>query len=156
MKFYYDIFESPFGKHYIVFTSEGIVRLDLTKNKFEERGPICQKMIHNEVRKQLHEYFIGKRKKFTISICLNGTAFQKKVWRAANNIPYGFTQSYHWVAKEISKPNANRAVGNALGANPIPIIIPCHRVIKKNGELGGFGGGCDLKNHLLNHERRYM
>jgi methylated-DNA-[protein]-cysteine S-methyltransferase len=82
----------------------------------------------------------------------SGTAFQRKVWRALTKIPYGQTRSYAWVARAIGAPKALRAVGTACGANPVPLIIPCHRVIASDGSLGGFGGGLRLKRRLLRLE----
>ena len=153
MELHYDTYMSPLGTLYVVFTSKGVIRLDLTQKKFDERCSHCTKGKNEVARRQLQEYFHGKRKKFSLPLHLNGTSFQKKVWRTIDKIPYGKTRSYQWVAREIGKPKASRAVGNALGANPIPIIIPCHRVIKKNGEIGGYSGGHGLKKKLLEHER---
>ena len=82
----------------------------------------------------------------------SGTSFQQKVWRALTKIPRGQTRSYKWVAQKIGKPNATRAVGTACGANPVPVIIPCHRVIASDGSLGGFGGGLPMKRRLLRLE----
>jgi len=85
---------------------------------------------------------------------LRGTEFQKSVWRAALNIPYGKTRSYGWIAEKIKKPDASRAVGNALGENPVPLFIPCHRVVRSDGAMGGFTGGCNIKERLLSIEAR--
>lgn len=98
---------------------------------------------------QLDEYFDRKRKTFEFDIDLIGTDFQKSVWNALLNIPYGTVKSYSEIARQIGQPTALRAVGNANGANPIPIVVPCHRVIAKNGTLGGYGGGLDMKRKLL-------
>ena len=152
MEEYYDIYDSPLGSIYIIFTSEGIKRICFTKEKFERK---YRRKKNEEARKQLQEYFYGERKKFSLPLCLDGTPFQKKVWEALKKIPYGETRPYQWVAREIRKPKANRAVGNAIGANPIPIVIPCHRVIKKSGEIGGYSGGEGIKEKLLEHERKY-
>jgi methylated-DNA-[protein]-cysteine S-methyltransferase len=105
---------------------------------------------------QLDEYFAGKRKKFNINLTLIGTDFQKSVWEELKKIPYGETISYSELAKKINKPKASRAVGGALNKNPIPIIIPCHRVIGKNGNLTGFAGGVELKSLLINLENPSM
>jgi len=98
---------------------------------------------------QLFEYFSGSRRQFDLPLDLRGTAFQLAVWEKLLGVPYGETISYGELALEIGKPTAARAVGAAVGANPIPIIVPCHRVIGKTGELVGFGGGLDLKRRLL-------
>ncbi|MEA2054907.1 MAG: methylated-DNA--[protein]-cysteine S-methyltransferase [Candidatus Thermoplasmatota archaeon] len=155
MELHYDTCKSPIGVIYIVFGSTGIVRLCLTKEKFGKGYNSCKKGKNEEVRKQLQKYFSGRQKKFSLPICLNGSSFQKKVWNALRSIPYGETRSYEWLAKKIGRTKAVRAVGNAVGTNPLPIIIPCHRVIRKNGELGGYGYGPKMKEKLLEHERRH-
>lgn len=101
---------------------------------------------------QLEEYFEGNRHTFELSLYLCGTPFQLKVWDALQEIPYGETKTYKEVAQMIGKPKAVRAVGTANNRNPIPIIIPCHRVIGSNGTLVGYGGGIDKKEHLLEVE----
>lgn len=156
MDVYYETYKSPLGVFYIIFSSQGVIRLDLTQEKFEKRCAQCMKGNYDEARKQLREYFIGKRCKFSLPLHLNGTSFQKKVWEAIGRIPCGETRSYQWVARKIGFPKASRAVGNALGANPIPIIVPCHRIIKTNGEIGGYGGGQKLKMELLEHEKKFI
>jgi len=113
--------------------------------------------IYNEVpfegvRRQLAEYFAGERKVFDLPLSLSGTEFQVLVLEALQQIPYGETTSYGAVAKQIGRPKAVRAVGAANGRNPIPIIVPCHRVIGTSGDLTGFGGGLDTKAALLRLE----
>ena len=98
---------------------------------------------------------MGKLERFDCSLDLRGTPFQRKVWTALAKIPYGSTRSYRDIAKSIGHPNAFRAVGNANGSNPIPIILPCHRVIESNGGLGGFGHGVKVKQQLLDFEKRH-
>ena len=98
---------------------------------------------------QIHEYLRGERRTFDLPLDLRGTAFQVAVWNALRKIPYGETRSYGEVATAVGRPKATRAVGQANGANPIPIIIPCHRVIGTTGGLVGFGGGLPLKERLL-------
>ena len=98
---------------------------------------------------QLEEYFAGKRRRFDLPLAPRGTEFQRRVWRALTEIPYGNTISYGELARRISKPSASRAVGLANGANPLPIIVPCHRVIGADGSLTGFGGGLPIKRKLL-------
>lgn len=104
---------------------------------------------------QLNEYFTGKRKVFDLPINLNGTSFQQKVWKELRNIPYGETKSYRDIASSIGNKKAVRAVGCANSKNPILIIVPCHRVINKNGKLGGFACGIDVKKFLLELEARF-
>ena len=105
------------------------------------------------VRKELDEYFAGRLKKFSTKLALNGTAFQNAVWKQLTRIPYGETISYMELAHRIENPKAVRAVGMANGANPIAIIVPCHRVIGSNGSLTGFGGGLPTKRALLELEK---
>lgn len=100
---------------------------------------------------KLKAYLAGKPVRFRIKLS-TGTSFQRKVWRAMLSIPRGQTRSYAWLAKKIGQPKAVRAVANACGANPVPIIVPCHRVIASDGSLGGFGGGLPMKKRLLKLE----
>jgi methylated-DNA-[protein]-cysteine S-methyltransferase len=108
------------------------------------------------LREELSEYFAGKRRTFTIPLAPKGTPFQLAVWNALLEIPYGATTSYSELAFRIGKPSAVRAVGAANGANPIPVIIPCHRVIGANGSLTGYGGGIERKQWLLALEGRRL
>ena len=101
------------------------------------------------LKTQLAEYFTGERMTFDVDLLAEGTAFQMKVWSTLLEIPYGKVVSYQWLARRIGKPDAARAVGAANGRNPISIIIPCHRVIGKNGTLTGYGGGLDVKQRLI-------
>jgi methylated-DNA-[protein]-cysteine S-methyltransferase len=99
------------------------------------------------------EYFEGKRKEIPCTLDFGrATLFQRQVWEVTQSIPYGETRSYGWVAKQIGKPDAARAVGQALGKNPLPIVVPCHRVIASDGGLCGFGGGLEMKRSLLRLE----
>jgi len=104
------------------------------------------------VKTQLAAYFAGERKTFDVDLFPQGTPFQMQVWSALLEIPYGEVVSYGWIARRIGRPDAVRAVGAANGRNPISIIIPCHRVIGKNGTLTGYGGGLDLKRRLIQLE----
>lgn len=108
--------------------------------------------LQHETR-QIKEYFSGKKKTFDMKLFLKGTEFQKKVWKAIADVNYGKTASYDWVSKKIKNPGALRAVGSACGRNPVPIVIPCHRIISKDGGIGGFGGGLPLKRKLLKIEK---
>jgi len=100
-------------------------------------------------RQEIEEYLNGDRKSFSSPLDMQGTPFQIEVWNELLNIPYGETRSYGEIAAAVGRPRAARAVGAAIGANPLPIIVPCHRVIGKNGSLVGFGGGLRLKERLL-------
>lgn len=105
------------------------------------------------VKAQLQEYFKGERRQFDFALAPKGTAFQQRVWQALRQIPYGAVVSYRWVAEQIDQPKAVRAVGGANARNPLPVIIPCHRVIGSNGELTGFGGGLAVKERLIALEK---
>jgi methylated-DNA-[protein]-cysteine S-methyltransferase len=106
----------------------------------------------SDVRGALDHYFCGRSKAFDLPLEPRGTEFQKSVWRALLDVPFGETTTYGDLARRLGKPAAVRAVGAANGANPIPIVIPCHRVIGSNGSLVGFGGGLPVKRWLLDHE----
>jgi methylated-DNA-[protein]-cysteine S-methyltransferase len=107
----------------------------------------------DDVAAQLMDYFDGRRRQFDLSLAPDGTPFQQRVWKALIDIPYGETISYGELAARIGQPSASRAVGLANGSNPLPIVIPCHRVIGANGKLTGYGGGLPLKQRLLAIER---
>ena len=107
------------------------------------------------MRQQLEAYFAGELQRFDLALAPDGTDFQQAVWQALTTIPYGATCSYGEIARQIGKPKASRAVGAANGQNPIPIIIPCHRVIGSTGKLTGFGGGLAAKEILLELEQRF-
>jgi methylated-DNA-[protein]-cysteine S-methyltransferase len=113
-------------------------------------GPAGALLAH--VRRQLTEYFDGTRTTFDLPVDAAGSAFERRVWDLLRAIPYGATTSYGELARRLGDPRATRAVGAANGKNPIPIIVPCHRVVGARGELTGFGGGLDRKRWLLEHE----
>lgn len=106
-----------------------------------------------DVRRQLDDYFAGRRTAFSLPLRLAGTAFQNAVWTTLQAIPFGATTTYRELAVRVGRPNAIRAVGAANGANPLPIIVPCHRVLGSDGSLTGFGGGIEVKRFLLALER---
>jgi methylated-DNA-[protein]-cysteine S-methyltransferase len=115
-------------------------------------APGCSAVIER-VRRQLEEYFGGERRDFDLPLAPQGTQFQRRVWQRLRHVEYGSTTTYGELARELGNPNASRAVGLANGSNPIPIVIPCHRVIGANGALTGFGGGLPIKSALLELER---
>ena len=119
------------------------------QNKTIQRSGKTKNKLETRCLKQLGEYQAGKRKIFKLVLNPSGTAFQKKVWQQLLKIPYGKTLSYQAVAKAIGKPKASRAVGGACHANPIMIVIPCHRVLASDGGLGGYAGGVAMKRRLL-------
>ena len=106
-----------------------------------------------EAKRQLEEYFAGERREFDVPVDMEGTVFQKKVWRALIEIPYGEVRCYSDIAEAVGSPKAVRAVGMANHVNPIPIIVPCHRVVGKNGSLTGYAGGIEMKEWLLEMEK---
>lgn len=110
--------------------------------------------LERRVARELSEYGQGERRDFTFAIALEGTPFDKRVWSALLEIPYGGTATYGEIAAEIGSPGAARAVGAANHRNPIPIVVPCHRVVAASGRLGGYGGGLALKRRLLDLEAR--
>lgn len=106
-----------------------------------------------DLAERLRAYYAGRKVDFPDELDLStATIFQREVWEATKLIPYGETRSYKWVAEQIAKPKAVRAVGQALGKNPLPVIVPCHRVLASKGGLGGFGGGLEMKRFLLQLE----
>ncbi len=152
---YYCYLETPIGDLLLAGDDETLSLVGFPKGKMRhDPGP---EWIYNEkpfaiARQQLQEYFAGDRKQFDLPLNLSGTEFQVQVLEELRRIPYGETTSYGDIAKRIGRPKAMRAVGAANGRNPIPIIIPCHRVIGSGGDLTGFGGGLDTKEALLRLE----
>ncbi len=155
---YYRYMDSPVGRLLVAGDDAGLhlirfpngKKTDLPESHWvEARRPL------EEAVRQLEAYFAGKLKIFTLNLCLDVTPFQKKVLTALQQIPYGETASYGEVAEKIGNPFASRAVGQANARNPIPIVIPCHRVVGSNGTLTGFGGGIEVKQALLDLEQRY-
>lgn len=152
---YYCYFDTPIGELLLAGDSNALSMIGFPKGAMR-RDPeprwIYSEEPFEKVRGQLSEYFEGRRKTFDVPLDLSGTEFQIQVLQALQDIPYGETASYGAIAKQIGRPRAVRAVGAANGRNPIPIIIPCHRVIGKSGDLTGFGGGLDTKAALLRLE----
>lgn len=145
-------FKSPIGMLKIEVSQRKLISLQFTNDtKIVDN----QDEITEKCKKQLNEYFCGKRKIFDLPTQLEGTEFQKKVWKALCKIPYGTTVSYQEIAQKIGKEKAVRAVGTAIGKNPIAIIVPCHRVISANGKIGGYAYGVDKKQKLLDLERNF-
>ena len=156
----YSEMPSPVGKLTLLASSQGLYAIfwekDL-KDRFCKKKIASLKKSHThkiiqKTKKQLREYFAGKRHKFVLPLVLVGTPFQLKAWCELSKIPYGKTMSYSEQAKKMGNANKARAVGMANSRNPISIVIPCHRVIGKNGKLTGFAGGLDKKKYLLELE----
>jgi methylated-DNA-[protein]-cysteine S-methyltransferase len=147
--------DSPIGKLFLAGNREGLKYLHFPREKKPvDPDPdwIETPAFFTSAVAELKEYFAGNRRHFSVDIKPEGTDFQLNVWRVLQKVPYGETVSYGELAKQVGNPKASRAVGAANGANPIPIIIPCHRVIGANGELTGFGGGLEVKKYLLELE----
>jgi len=156
---HYTVMTSPIGPLLLAGDERGLRLVHFAtgrRPKSPEPDWIEDKAPFKEVIRQLEAYFAGKLQKFDLPLVLDGTEFQVLVWQNLRQIPYGETTSYGQLAKRIGKPEASRAVGLANGSNPIPIIIPCHRVIGSNGDLTGFGGGLPLKKKLLALESRQL
>ena len=151
MQTYTACYRSEIGPFEVIGKQKGILAMTFNKDPLvtDHDLPACM----TECLRQLEEYFKGRRRKFNIPLLLKGTDFQKAVWRQLQKIPFGRTASYGDVARAIGRPRAFRAVGNANNKNPIPLIIPCHRVIGSDGKLVGFGGGIWRKQWLLDHEK---
>jgi methylated-DNA-[protein]-cysteine S-methyltransferase len=148
--------ETPIGPLHAAFDEEGrLTELAFDVGRASAR-PSGGGGLKPALHQQLQEYFSGKRKAFDFPLAPKGTPFQLAVWNALLEIPYGATMTYAQLAHRIGKPNAVRAVGAANGANPIPVIIPCHRVIGSNGTLTGYGGGIERKQWLLALEGRRL
>lgn len=144
------VIDSPIGKIAIFAENEKIIRLEL---KTEQKADsVKTEKVLAEAEKQLFEYFSGERKIFELEYEFSGTEFQKSVWNELLKIPFGKTKTYGEIAKEIGNPKAGRAVGSACNKNPLPIIVPCHRVIGAKGKLTGFACGTKTKEWLLGHE----
>lgn len=131
-----------------------LIRVDFG-NKPEEGISLKKTELLSQAERQLEEYFQGKRKIFELPLRYGGTEFQRQVWEALLTIPYGETVSYQEIARRVGRERAVRAVGTAIGRNPLGIVIPCHRVIGKDGGLHGFGGGLENKKMLLELEERW-
>jgi len=148
--------ESPVGRLLLVADDSGLRRIEFSNGRRSVRIDRSWRQDASFFRKciaQLQAYFAGELQFFDLPLAPEGTAFQLNVWRRLCEIPYGETISYGELARRIGNPNASRAVGLANGANPIPIVIPCHRVIGSNGKLTGYGGGLPIKERLLALER---
>ena len=145
----YAFYKSPFGLLKIGIADEKVILVSIVSKQDEPNQPTT---LSAEVYRQLQEYFAGKRTVFTVPYALNGTSFQQAVWTQIAKIPYGQTVTYKDIAQAIDKPRAFQATGRAVGANPLAILIPCHRVVSSKGELTGYAFGLEMKKSLLNLE----
>jgi methylated-DNA-[protein]-cysteine S-methyltransferase len=143
---------SPIGSLRLVVRDDGaVVRIHLPGRQLREDASRDHGQC-DELARQLDQYFEGRRRRFDLHLSPSGTEFQLAAWRALSAIPFGETRSYQQQARLLGRPSATRAVGAANGRNPLPIVVPCHRVIGKDGSLTGFGGGLACKQWLLAHE----
>ena len=141
-------FESPIGWMALGAEEGAIIRVYLPNSPTPRRMPHPTPLLE-EGRKQILEYLAGERKQFDLPLRTAGTPFQEKVWKALRNIPWGETRTYRDIAQAVDCPGGDRAVGMANRSNPLPILIPCHRVIRADGSLGGYAWGADMKKALL-------
>ncbi|NHZ87131.1 MAG: methylated-DNA--[protein]-cysteine S-methyltransferase [Planctomycetia bacterium] len=162
---YYTQIKTQIGNLGLVRDDDSLLRIYLPNENISEQ--ILQKIYPNEnihenksgfenVINQLTEYFDGKRKHFTIKTKIKISQFYKKSLAEVAKVPYGETTSYSQIAKKLNNPKAARAVGSANARNPLPIIIPCHRIVANNGQLGGYGGGIKMKKYLLKFEKENL
>ncbi|MGJ8526713.1 Methylated-DNA--protein-cysteine methyltransferase [Halomonadaceae bacterium LMG 33818] len=157
-------FTTPLGPMFVGATERGICLMEFTDRRMLEtefrdlkrrlKATILYGENHHtrQAEQEMTEYFGGQRQTFSLSLDLPGSDFQREVWKALDKIPYGNTVSYQALAQQLQRPNGVRAVANAVGANRVAIVIPCHRVIGKNGQLTGYSGGLPRKRWLLEHE----
>jgi methylated-DNA-[protein]-cysteine S-methyltransferase len=156
---FYTQIESPLGPLLLAADDVGLRQILFVKGRHPAQPETSWKEDHvplNETIQQLQAYFAGELENFDLTLAPEGTPFQLGVWHRLYDIPYGTTISYGELAGRIGNPKASRAVGLANGSNPIPIVIPCHRVIGSNGKLTGYGGGLPIKEKLLALERRQL
>jgi methylated-DNA-[protein]-cysteine S-methyltransferase len=149
----YQLLDTPIGTLRLVSNDDKLARVEFQgQHQVQADDRRKSNSILEAAAQQLREYFTGKRQQFELSLEPGGTAFQQEVWTSLRAIPFGQVRSYRDIATTVGRPRAVRAVGAANGRNPIPIIVPCHRVIGSDGSLTGFAGGLEIKKRLLNLE----
>lgn len=151
---YIKYMNTKIGTISIIEEEKEIVAIEINQKTQHEEAIQKDTILLKETEKQLTEYFEGKRKAFQVPLNPKGTKFMKEVWTALQDIPYGEVRTYRQIAEKVGNPKASRAVGMANHRNPIPILIPCHRVIGSNGKLVGYALGLDLKKLLLEWEKK--
>lgn len=162
MKYCFDTFSTPMGDFSVVLDDTGAVVAATFGGEAQlekcipQRPLVRDPQVAAEAGRQISEFFAGKRRRFTLELAPRGTPFQKRVWSALEQIPFGETRSYGQIAAAVGNPGAARAVGRANAANPICLIVPCHRVIGADGSLTGFALGEELKRRLLAHEAAFQ
>lgn len=143
----FDAVSTPLGTLYVLFSGKHLTGLVFEKPRMKAADAPA------DIGAQLEAYFEGRLRNFSLSIKLSGgTEFERKVWLALREIPYGETRSYKWLAGRVGRPGGSRAVGQALAKNPLPIVLPCHRVVESQGKIGGYSSGVEIKRRLLAHE----
>ncbi|MFH5811447.1 methylated-DNA--[protein]-cysteine S-methyltransferase [Companilactobacillus sp. FL22-1] len=158
-KIFYQDYEILGHKYLIAATEEGLAFVgsqdqDVSElSRFYPDAELVETKLNKLYFDQIKEYLSGQRKQFTLPLDISGTEFQKNVWQALQEIPYGQTTTYTQLAQKIGHDKASRAVGTAVGKNPLLMVIPCHRVITKTGQLGGYRGGMSMKKSLLELEK---
>lgn len=162
MAYTYTVFDTEFGWMVIVASEQGLCRLTLPQPAVDKALVLISDLLpkatantgtFRELVFRLGNFFEGEKIEFPDELDLrNATDFQRDVWRLTSSIPYGETRTYGWIANELERPGSVRAVGQAMARNPLPIIIPCHRIVGSNGSLGGYSGGLEMKRKLLEME----
>jgi methylated-DNA-[protein]-cysteine S-methyltransferase len=153
----YDVVDSPVGELHVAATSRGLARISYFGEGFEDTlgrtlGVRVLRVPLDDVRRELGEYFEGRRRTFDLPLDLRVAPFYADVLRELALVPYGQTDTYGSLASKVGRPQAARAVGTVMNRNPIPIVLPCHRIVGRNGALTGYAGGLDVKRHLLRLE----
>ena len=147
-------YQTDIGKIGIVDSNNSITNVYFHGESFPEDAILNETVLLKEANRQLQSYLAGKQKEFNLHLAPVGTGFMLRVWEALSSIPYGENRSYEEIAQKVGNKKASRAVGLAASRNPIPIFIPCHRVIGKNGKLTGYRSGLHIKEHLLKLEKQ--
>ncbi len=148
-----DVAQTPLGVLYLVFSDKRLAAVMFGS----EKPSVPRGRMPESFRRQLADYFSGQLREFHQDIIfLKGSDFERTVWLSLRAIPYGETRTYKWLAEKIGNPKAVRAVGRALSRNPVPIVLPCHRIIESDGSIGGYSSGVDMKRRLLDMEYYYL
>jgi methylated-DNA-[protein]-cysteine S-methyltransferase len=158
---FYSTFQTSLCEIILVGDEQGLSNLHLNTSEGKRQFKISQEWERNDdffkvTKKEIEEFLSGKRKSFTIKLNPQGTPYQKQVWKSLTEIPYGELRTYKQIAENLGNAKASRAVGMANSKNPIPLIIPCHRVIGANGKLTGFAHGLAVKKQLIDLEKKYV
>lgn len=144
--------DTPLGRLRLVTQNDCLTRIEFLNDQAAASPARDPDALLARARAQIEEYFCGRRHSFDLPLAASGTRFQNQVWSALRGLAFGQTTSYGALARQIGRPQASRAVGAACGRNPLPIVVPCHRVLGQSGQLTGFAGGIDRKRWLLQHE----